>query len=136
MAAETAAATAPVVTGISDTVFIGIFIILGMIVIFLMLREVRLMKTANRTIELDLEKDKLKLLQQHEAQKYFPFTRFSTEQIAEIRNVEDEIRGLETDNFAKENLLDKRLTRLEGIVKAKKLDGMLDHISTQEKKVK
>lgn len=136
MAAETAAATAPVVTGISDTVFIGIFIVLGMIVIFLMLREVRLMKTANRTIELDLEKDKLKLLQQHEAQKYFPFTRFSTEQIAEIRNVEDEIRGLETDNFAKENLLDKRLTRLEGIVKAKKLDGMLDHISTQEKKVK
>jgi len=136
MAAETAAATAPVVTGISDTVFIGIFIILGMIVIFLMLREVRLMKTANRTIELDLEKDKLKLLQQHEAQKYFPFTRFSTEQIAEIRNVEDEIRGLETNNFAKENLLDKRLTRLEGIVKAKKLDGMLDHISTQEKKVK
>ena len=136
MAAETAAATAPVVTGISDTVFIGIFIVLGMIVIFLMLREVRLMKTANRTIELDLEKDKLKLLQQHEAQKYFPFTRFSTEQIAEIRNVEDEIRGLETNNFAKENLLDKRLTRLEGIVKAKKLDGMLDHISTQEKKVK
>ncbi|MDD4484147.1 MAG: hypothetical protein PHD55_07265 [Methanoregula sp.] len=136
MAAETAAATAPVVTGISDTVFIGIFIILGMIVVFLMLREVRLMKTANRTIELDLEKDKLKLLQQHEAQKYFPFTRFSTEQIAEIRNVEDEIRGLETNNFAKENLLDKRLTRLEGIVKAKKLDGMLDHISTQEKKVK
>lgn len=136
MAAETAAATAPVVTGISDTVFIGIFIVLGMIVVFLMLREVRLMKTANRTIELDLEKDKLKLLQQHEAQKYFPFTRFSTEQIAEIRNVEDEIRGLETNNFAKENLLDKRLTRLEGIVKAKKLDGMLDHISTQEKKVK
>jgi len=31
MAADTAAATAPVVSGISDTVFIGIFIILGMI---------------------------------------------------------------------------------------------------------
>ncbi len=136
MAAETAAATAPVVTGISDTVFIGIFIILGMIVIFLMIREVRLMKTANRKVELDLEKDKLKLLQQHEAAKYFPFTRFSPEQIDGIRKVEDEIRGLETDNFAKENLLDKRLTRLEGIVKAKKLDGMLENVSVQEKKVK
>jgi len=136
MAAETAAATAPIVTGISDTVFIGIFIVLGMIVVFLMIREVRLMKTANRKVELDLEKDKLKLLQQHESAKYFPFTRFSPEQIDGIRKVEDEIRGLETDNFAKENLLDKRLTRLEGIVKAKKLDTMLENVSTQEKKVK
>jgi len=136
MAAETAAATAPIVTGISDTVFIGIFIVLGMIVVFLMIREVRLMKTANRKVELDLEKDKLKLLQQHESAKYFPFTRFSPDQIDGIRKVEDEIRGLETDNFAKENLLDKRLTRLEGIVKAKKLDTMLENVSTQEKKVK
>jgi len=136
MAADTAAATAPVVTGISDTVFIGIFIILGMIVIFLMIREVRLMKTANRKVELDLEKDKLKLLQQHEAQKLFPFTRFSPEQIAGIKKVEDEIQIIETDNFAKQNLLEKRLSRLENIVKAKKLDGMLDNVSNQEKKVK
>lgn len=136
MAAETAAATAPVVSGISDMVFIGIFIVLGMIVIFLMIREVRLMKTANRKVELDLEKDKLKLLQQHEAQKLFPFTRFSPEQIADIKKVEDEIQTIETDNFAKQNLLEKRLSRLENIVKAKKLDGMLDNVSNQEKKVK
>ncbi|WP_292370935.1 hypothetical protein [Methanoregula sp. UBA64] len=135
-AEEAAAATVPVFSGISDMVFIGIFIILGMIVIFLMIREVRLMKTANRKVELDLEKDKLKLLQQHEAAKFFPFTRFSPEQIAEIRSVEDEIRTIETNNFAKENLLDKRLTKLEDIVKAKKLDGMLENLSTQEKKVK
>jgi len=136
MAADTAAATAPVVTGISDTVFIGIFIILGMIVIYLVIREIRIMKTANRTIELGLEKDKLKLLQQHEAQKLFPFTRFSPEQIADIKKVEDEIQTIETDNFAKQNLLEKRLSRLENIVKAKKLDGMLDNVSNQEKKVK
>jgi len=136
MAADTAAATAPVVSGISDMVFIGIFIVLGMIVIFLMIREVRLMKTANRKVELDLEKDKLKLLQQHEAQKLFPFTRFSPEQIADIKKVEDEIQTIETDNFAKQNLLEKRLSRLENIVKAKKLDGMLDNVSNQEKKVK
>jgi hypothetical protein len=135
-AEEAAAATVPVFSGISDMAFIGIFIILGMIVIFLMIREVRLMKTANRKVELDLEKDKLKLLQQHEAAKFFPFTRFSPEQIAEIRSVEDEIRSIETNNFAKENLLDKRLTKLEDIVKAKKLDGMLENLSTQEKKVK
>jgi hypothetical protein len=135
-AEEAAAATVPVFSGISDMVFIGIFIILGMIVIFLMIREIRLMKTTNRKVELDLEKDKLKLLQQHEAGKFFPFTRFSPEQIAEIRGVEDEIRAIETNNFAKENLLDKRLTKLEDIVKAKKLDGMLENLSVQEKKVK
>ena len=134
--ADAAAATAPLVSGISDTVFIGIFIIIGMLVIYLMIREIRIMKTTNRTIELDLEKDKLKLLQQHEAAKRFPFTRFSPEQVAGIKTVEDEISVIETDNFAKENLLEKRLSRLENIVKAKKLDTLLENVSAQEKKVK
>ena len=66
----------------------------------------------------------------------FPFTRFSPEQTAAIRQVEDENLALETDNFAKENLLEKRLTRLENIVKTKKLDNLLNNVGEQEKKVK
>ena len=121
---------------ITDTVLVGIFIVLAMVIIYLIIREIRIMKTANRTIELDLEKDKLKLLQQHEASKMFPFTRFSPEQTAAIRQVEDENLALETDNFAKENLLEKRLTRLENIGKTKKLDNLLNNVGEQEKKVK
>jgi hypothetical protein len=132
----TDAVVVPVAGMITDTVLVGILIVLAMVVIYLIIREIRIMKTANRTIELDLEKDKLKLLQQHEASKMFPFTRFSPEQTAAIRQVEDENMALETDNFAKENLLEKRLTRLENIVKTRKLDNLLSNVGEQEKKVK
>jgi len=132
----TDAVVVPVAGMITDTVLVGFLIVLAMVIIYLIIREIRIMKTANRTIELDLEKDKLKLLQQHEASKMFPFTRFSPEQTAAIRQVEDENLALETDNFAKENLLEKRLTRLENIVKTKKLDNLLNNVGEQEKKVK
>ena len=132
------AAEAVVLPGgiLNDTVILGLLVVLGMIVIYLIIREVRIMKTANRTIELELEKDKLKLLQQHEAAKTFPFTRLSSEQIGDIRKVEDEIGVLETNIFAKEKLLETRLTRLEQLVKGRKLDNLLGNVSEQEKKVK
>ena len=96
---------------ITDTVLMGILVVLGMAVVYLIIREIRIMKTSNRTIELELEKDKLKLLQQHEAAKMFPFTRLSAEQTGEIRQVEDENTDLETNIYAKEKLLETRLTR-------------------------
>ncbi|MDD1687379.1 hypothetical protein [Methanoregula sp.] len=132
------AAEAVVIPGgiLNDTVILGILVVLGMIIIYLIIREVRIMKTANRTIELELEKDKLKLLQQHEAAKSFPFTRLSSEQIGDIRQVEDEIGVLETNIFAKEKLLETRLTRLEQLVKGRKLDNLLGNVNEQEKKVK
>ena len=129
------AVVAPVL-GITDTVLVGILIVLALVIVYFIIREIRIMKTANRTIELELEKDKLRLLQQHEASKMFPFTRFSPEQTAAIRQVEDENTVLETNLFAKENLLEKQLTRLENIVKTRKLDHLLNNVQEQEKKVK
>jgi hypothetical protein len=129
------AVVAPV-AALPDPVIIGIIIVLGMVVVYLIIREIRIIKTTNRTIEIELERDKLKLLQQYEAAKMFPFTRFSPEQTAAIKHVEDENTAIGTDNFAKENLLEKRLTRLESIVKSKKLDHLLNSVSEQEKKVK
>lgn len=126
-------AQAPVIT---DTVLIAALAIIGVFILYLMLRELRLMKTVNRKIELELEKDKLKLLQEHAESKKFPFTRLSPEQTAEIRTVEDENAGLETGIFAKEKLIETRLTRLENYVKTRKLDNMMGKISEEEKKVK
>jgi len=133
MAAEAVVAQG---AGITDTVLMGILVVLAMVIVYFIIREIRIMKTANRTIELELEKDKLKLLQQHEASKAFPFTRFSQEQAGEIRNVEDENTILETNIFAKERLIETRLTRLENLVKTRKLDDLLGNIQEQEKKVK
>ncbi|MGB7788326.1 hypothetical protein [Methanoregula sp.] len=121
---------------ITDTVLMGVLVVLGMVIVYLIIREIRIMKTANRTTELELEKDKLKLLQQHEASKTFSFTRLSSEQTAAIRQVEDENAELETTLYAKEKLLETRLTRLENIVKSRKLDNLLSNVQEQEKKVK
>ncbi|PKL58713.1 MAG: hypothetical protein CVV34_01195 [Methanomicrobiales archaeon HGW-Methanomicrobiales-5] len=121
---------------ITDTVLMGVLVVLAMVVVYLIVREVRIMKTANRTVELELEKDKLKLLQQHEVSKVFSFTRLSPEQTAEIKSVEDDNTSLETNIFAKEKLIETRLNRLENLVKTRKLDNLLGNIQEQEKKVK
>jgi flagellar biosynthesis/type III secretory pathway M-ring protein FliF/YscJ len=121
---------------ITDTVITGILIVLAMLIIYLIIREIRIMKTANRTTELELEKDKLKLLKAHEESKVFSFTRLSIEQTTEIKNVEDDNTSLETNIYAKEKLIETRLNRLENLVKTRKLDNLLGNISEQEKKVK
>ena len=133
VAEQTVVVQTPVIT---DTVIIAALAILGVFILYLMLREVRLMKTVNRKVELDLERDKLKLLQQHAEAKNFPFTRLSPEQTAEIRTIEDENTGLETNIFAKEKIIETRLSRLENYVKTRKLDNMIGKISEEEKKVK
>lgn len=121
---------------ITDMTLTGALIVLGMVIVYLIIREFRIMKTSSRALELGLEKDKLALLQQHEAKKAFPFSRLSAEQVAEIRKVEEENSALETTIYAKEKLLETRLTRLENLVKAKKLDNLLANAGEQEKKVK
>ncbi|MDO9034633.1 MAG: hypothetical protein Q7U51_05455 [Methanoregula sp.] len=121
---------------ITDTVLMAILVVLAMVIIYLIIREIRIMKTTNRTIELELEKDKLKLLKQHEESKVFLFSRLSTEQTAEIKNVEDDNTSLETNIYAKEKLIETRLNRLENLVKTRKLDNLLGNISEQETKVK
>ena len=133
MVMEPVAGSQPLIT---EPVLIAALAIIGVFILFLMLHEVRIMKTANRKIELELEKDKLKLLQQHAESKAFPFTRLSPEQTADIRSVEDENTNLETSIFAKEKLIETRLNRLENFVKVRKLDNLIGKIQDEEKKVK
>jgi len=114
----------------------GILVVIGMAIVYFIIREIRIMKTSSRRAELELEKDKLKLLQQHEESKGFMFTRFSPEQTAEIKQVEDENTNLETNIYAKEKFIETRLTRLESLVKTRKLDNLLSKIQAEEKKVR
>jgi len=125
------ATSPPIINDTSFLVILGIFIIL---IIYLIVREVRIMNTSKHNIA--LEQDKLKILQMDAATKALPFTRLSPEQTSEIREVEDENFALETNIFAREKLVEKRLDRLENYVKAKKLDNMLGKIQIEEKKVK
>jgi flagellar biosynthesis/type III secretory pathway M-ring protein FliF/YscJ len=128
----TIVATSPPI--INDTSFLVILGIVIILIIYLIVREVRIMNTSKHNIA--LEQDKLKILQMDAATKALPFTRLSPEQTSEIRDVEDENFTLETNIFAREKLVEKRLDRLENYVKAKKLDNMLGKIQIEEKKVK
>ncbi len=112
-------------------IILGIFII---IIIYLIVREFRLMKAAKANAQ--LEQDKLKILQMDATTKAYPFSRLSPEQISAIRDVEDENITLETNIFAREKLIEKRLDRLENYIKVRKLDTMMNKIETEEKKVK
>ncbi len=120
---------------ITDTVIIAVLVIVGMFIVFLMIREMRILKTTNRKAELDLEREKLSIIQQHAETKTFPFTRFSAEQTSEIRQVEDDNLSLATTISAKEKLIDTRLSRLENLVKTRKLDTLIGKIQDEEKRV-
>ena len=119
---------------INDTSFLVILAIFIIIFIWLIVREFRLMKASKYSVQ--LEQDKLKIIQMDAATKAYPFTRLSPEQTTEIREVEDENITLETNIFAREKLVEKRLDRLENYVKVRKLDNMIGKIQTEEKKVK
>lgn len=119
---------------INDTSFLVILSIFIIIFIWLIVREFRLMKASKSSVQ--LEQDKLKIIQMDAATKAYPFTRLSPEQTTEIRNVKDENITLETNIFAREKLVEKRLDRLENYVKVRKLDNMIGKIQTEEKKVK
>jgi len=125
-------ATSPPI--INDTSFLVILAIVIIIFIWLIVREIRLMKASKYSVQ--LEQDKLKIIQMDAATKAYPFTRLSPEQTSEIREVEDENITLETNIFAREKLVEKRLDRLENYVKVRKLDNMIGKIQTEEKKVK
>ena len=129
----TTTTTAPVITDWTVSFFLGI---LALVVIYFIIREFRIMRTSSRKIEADLERDKLKVLQQEAEAKAYPFTRLSPDQVGAIKDVEDENAHLGVNIFAKERLLDTRMTRLENYVKQAKLDNLLGKVAQEEKKVK
>ena len=125
------ATSPPLINETSFYVILGLFFI---IIIYLIVREFRIMKASKYSVQ--LEQDKLKVIQMDAATKAYPFTRLSPEQTTAIRDVEDENITLETNIFAREKLIEKRLDRLENYVKVRKLDNMIGKIQTEEKKVK
>jgi flagellar biosynthesis/type III secretory pathway M-ring protein FliF/YscJ len=128
-----ATTASPVITDWTVSFFLGI---LALVVIYFIIREFRIMRTSSRKIAADLERDKLKVLQQEAEAKAYPFTRLSPDQVAAIRQVEDDNTTLGVNLFAKERLLDTRMTRLEYYVKQAKMDNMLGKVAQEEKKVK
>ncbi len=120
---------------ISDTTLV-IAIFFGIMVFFyLIVREIRLMRTGTRKLELEVEKEKLDLIRQDMKPAEHPFARLSAEQLTPLQTLETEIASLSNDIYAKERLVEGRLMRLEKNVKKGRLDRMLEKIGTEEKRL-
>lgn len=115
---------------------IGIAIIFGIVVfIYLMVREVRLMRTNNRKLELELERDKLSVLKQDAHSQGPSMLRLGEDQLSTMRDLEDLNGALESGIFVKQKLVEGRIKKLENLVKSEKLDRMLAKIQEEEKKI-
>lgn len=118
-----------------ELITVGIILVV-LFFLYIILREFRLMKTDARKMEVELDRDKLRLMQQDMvSRKGYPFTRISTEQLNYLKELEDENFNLETDIFAREKMVEERLKRLENYVKLGKLEQLLEKIKKEEKKI-
>lgn len=115
---------------------IGIAIIFGVfIVIFLIVREIRLMRTNSRKMEIELEREKLSVLKQDTTKTGPSMLRLEDSQLSSLRNLEDLNFNLDKDLFVKQKLVEGRIQKLEGMIKSEKLDRMLYKIQEEEKKI-
>jgi hypothetical protein len=115
---------------------IGIAIVFGVIVfLYLIVREIRLMRTNNRKLELELERDKLSILKQDTGAQGPSMLRLGEEQLSSMRSLEDINETLESDIFVKQKLVEGRIKKLENMIKTEKLDRMLTKIQEEEKKI-
>lgn len=121
---------------ISDTTIV-IAIFFGIMIFFyLIVREIRLMRTGTRQLELEVEKEKLDLIRNDMKPSEHPFARLSADQLAPLQSLEKDITGLSSDVYAKEKLVEGRLMRLEKNVRKGKLDRMLEKIENEEKRLR
>jgi len=115
---------------------LGIAVLLVIVMmIYLIMREIRLMRTNTRKLELELERDKLQILKQDTAASVQPALRLTSDQISALKDIEESNIALETDIFMKQKTIEGRLKRLENYVKREKLDLMIDRIESEEKKI-
>lgn len=119
---------------ITFAITLGAFF-LFLLFVYIILREFRLMRTDTRKAELELDREKLKLLQQDILAKGYPFTRLSQEQLNSLKELDEENVILETDIYAREKIVEGRLRRLENYVKLTKLENLLEKIRKEEKKM-
>ena len=114
-------------------VYLFLFII-ALFIVWLIARTMSKSKTATRLAEVDLEKEKLKVIQKDMAEKVLPFTRLSSEQVTALRTIDQDNEALGTDIYAKRKEVEGRMQRLENYITQAKLDNMLVKIGHEEKK--
>lgn len=112
-----------------------ILLFIGLIIVYFIVREMRLMFVRTKLAQIDLEKEKINLMKADMEKKGQPFFRVTPEKLEEIRVIDDENAVLQTDIYARHNEVEKRIERLENRVKLTKLDRMVDKIKKEEERL-
>ncbi len=112
-----------------------LLVFVGLIVLFLIIREFRLMYSRTRLAQLELEREKINLMKADMEQKGRPFYRIPPKDLEELRMLDEENVELDTDIFARRNAVEKRLKRLESKVALTKLDRMIEKIKREEERL-
>jgi len=112
-------------------------VILILLVIYYLVREFRLMKTSNKALELELDKQKLRLIEEDikNRKNDLGLIMLTPEQFKDIKGIYTDVATLERDTFAMEKLAESKTDRLGLGVKLKKLRNTLWSISKNEEKV-
>lgn len=108
----------------------------GLVILYFIVREFRLMYSGPRLAQLELERAKIELLKADMEQRGRPFYRISRQDMEELRRLDEETRGLETDILARHGIVEKRLRRLEDKVVLAKLERMLEKIAREEERIR
>jgi len=112
-------------------------VILILLVIYYLVREFRLMKTSNKALELELDKQKLRLIEEDikNRKNDLGLIMLTPDQFKDIKGIYKDVATLERDTFAMEKLAESKTDRLGLGVKLKKLRNTLWSISKNEEKV-
>ncbi|MBP7120516.1 MAG: hypothetical protein WC502_03975 [Methanolinea sp.] len=113
-----------------------LFLIAGLIIVYFIIREIRLMYTKTRMAQVELEKEKLEVIKADIEKTANPFFRVSPAKIEELKSLDDDNSVLETDIFAQQSAVEKRIQRLESRVKLSKLDHLIEKIKKEEDRLK
>ena len=120
--------------GPSEAMVFLFFFVVALFIVYLIASVMSKSKVATRQAEVELEKEKLKVIQKDMAEKALPFTRLSSEQVTSLRAIDQDNELLTTDIYAKRKELEGRMQRLENYITQAKLDNMLVKVGHEEQK--
>ena len=120
--------------GPSEGVIYLFLFVVALFIVYLIARVLSRSNVTTKQVAADLEREKLKVIQQDMADRALPFTRLSSEQVTALRTIDQENEVLGTTIYAKRKEVEGRLQRLENYVTQAKLDNMLVKITHEEKK--
>lgn len=121
---------------VNDYVVYALLIFVGLIIIYFIIKELRIWRNQPRLAQIELDREKLDLIKSDMSTRGEPYSKLSDEKLGELRQIEEENTALEVGIFGKQKTVESRIQRLENQVKDKKYDRMLERIREEEIKLR